>query len=88
MGARDEAQNHEDVWVSAGVAAEMLQVVPATVRRYAQDGKISHTRTLGGHVRFRLSDLEALQKRLASLEVSEEVTSGFGEHPNARRRKD
>lgn len=85
MGASSN-NGQDEVWVTAGVAARMLQVVPGTVRRYAEDGKIAHTRTLGGHVRFRLSDLERLQQRLAHLEVAEEVTSGLGEHPNAGRK--
>jgi excisionase family DNA binding protein len=86
MGASTAGDGSNEVWVTAGVAARMLQVVPGTVRRYAEDGKIAHTRTLGGHVRFRLADLEVLQERLAHLEVADDVSSGLGEHPNAGRR--
>jgi excisionase family DNA binding protein len=57
-----------DVWVGVSVAARMLRVNVGTVRRYVQANKIAHARTLGGHTRFLLSDLEALQKRLTRRE--------------------
>ncbi|HEV7686876.1 MAG TPA: BldC family transcriptional regulator [Acidimicrobiia bacterium] len=45
--------------------AEMFRVNPKTVTRWARAGKISAVRTLGGHRRYRASDirrfLEAVQ---------------------------
>ena len=39
--------------------AERFRVNPKTVTRWAQAGKISAVRTLGGHRRFRRSEIEA-----------------------------
>ena len=39
--------------------AELFRVNPKTVRRWAQAGKVSVVRTLGGHRRFRRSEIEA-----------------------------
>jgi excisionase family DNA binding protein len=40
--------------------AEMFRVNPKTVTRWARTGKISAIRTLGGHRRFRASEVRAL----------------------------
>ena len=37
--------------------AEMFRVNPKTVTRWARAGKISAVRTLGGHRRYRASDI-------------------------------
>ena len=39
--------------------AELFRVNPKTVTRWAQSGKISAVRTLGGHRRYRRDDIEA-----------------------------
>ena len=39
--------------------ADRFRVNPKTVTRWAQAGKISVVRTLGGHRRFRRSEIEA-----------------------------
>lgn len=39
--------------------AELFRVNPKTVTRWAQAGKISVVRTLGGHRRFRRSEIAA-----------------------------
>ncbi len=49
---------HETEWISLRHAAELLGVHPATVRTWADEGKISSRRTAGGHRRFSRSDLE------------------------------
>jgi excisionase family DNA binding protein len=38
-------------------------VQPATIRRWADDKKIPHFRTPGGHLRFNLSEIEAWKLR-------------------------
>jgi excisionase family DNA binding protein len=38
----------------------MFRVNPKTVTRWARAGKISAIKTLGGHRRFRASEIEAL----------------------------
>lgn len=50
---------HERLLTPAEVAA-LVYVDPKTVSRWATAGKIPFTRTLGGHRRFRRSDVQAL----------------------------
>lgn len=50
-------------WVRISDAAELLGVDIATVRRWADRGKISHSVTFGGHRRFRRSDIETIVAR-------------------------
>lgn len=40
--------------------AAMFKVDPKTVTRWAHAGKLSSTRTLGGHRRYKLSEVRAL----------------------------
>ena len=49
--------NDTSEWVSLRQAADMLGVHPATVRNWADEGKLPSLRTPGGHRRFRRSDL-------------------------------
>ena len=44
--------------------AKMFRVDPKTVTRWAKAGKLSSIRTLGGHRRYRASEVEALLKGL------------------------
>ena len=45
--------------LTPGEVAGMFKVDPKTVTRWAKAGKIGHVRTLGGHVRFRESEVKA-----------------------------
>ena len=38
--------------------ANHLSVSPKTVRRWADSGKLSHIKTLGGHTRFHADDVQ------------------------------
>lgn len=49
-----------DKLLSPGEAARLLGVNPKTLSRWASDGKIRSTRTLGGHRRFRESVILAI----------------------------
>lgn len=49
--------NDHSEWVSLRRAAEILGVHPATVRNWADEGKLPSRRTPGKHRRFRMSDL-------------------------------
>ena len=51
-----EAQDDETLLTPSEVAA-MFRVNPKTVTRWARAGKISAIRTLGGHRRFRASEI-------------------------------
>jgi excisionase family DNA binding protein len=45
--------------------AELLQVSPKTVSRWAQEGMLPHVRTLGGHRRYPDQEIRALLETLS-----------------------
>jgi excisionase family DNA binding protein len=51
-----DREEHEQLLTPSEVAA-MFRVNPKTVTRWARAGKISAIRTLGGHRRFRASEI-------------------------------
>ena len=53
----DPTPDHEELLTPSEVAA-MFRVNPKTVTRWARAGKISAIRTLGGHRRFRASEIQ------------------------------
>ncbi len=55
MGTRDD----EELLTPAEVAA-LFRVDPKTVTRWARAGKLDPVRTLGGHRRYRKSQIDAL----------------------------
>jgi excisionase family DNA binding protein len=69
-------------WVSLRQAADLLGVHPATVRNWADEGKIASRRTPGGHRRFRRSDLvnyAETQGELQPAEVQVILQSALGQ---------
>jgi excisionase family DNA binding protein len=58
MGKR-KTRNPTGEWLSLKAAAAMLGVHPATLRAWADAGRIPSQRTAGGHRRFARKDLEA-----------------------------
>jgi excisionase family DNA binding protein len=54
-------------------AAELLHVSAATVKRWADDGLIPTLRTLGGHRRFRRTDVLTMADKLLSQNVKGEL---------------
>ena len=54
-----EASSNETLLTPAEVAA-LFRVDPKTVTRWAKAGKLSSIRTLGGHRRYRESEVSAL----------------------------
>ena len=60
------AQN--DLLTPAEVAV-LFRVNPKTVTRWARAGKISAIRTLGGHRRFRRSEIEAVLRSEEAVEL-------------------
>jgi excisionase family DNA binding protein len=53
-------------YLLVGEVAELLQVSPKTVCRWAMDGKLPFQRTLGGHRRY---PEQAIRELAASLQV-------------------
>lgn len=54
------ARQGDDRWLSLGEAASLLGVDEATLRHWADTGRIKTFRTPGGHRRFQETDLRAL----------------------------
>ncbi len=52
------SNNENSEWVSLRKAAEILGVHPATVRNWAESGKLPFRRTAGKHRRFNVQDLQ------------------------------
>ncbi len=57
MNAR---QGESETLLTPAEVAAMFRVDPKTVTRWAKAGKISSIRTLGGHRRYRESEVKAL----------------------------
>jgi excisionase family DNA binding protein len=61
MSSMDEAEameaNEDETLLTPSEVAAMFRVNPKTVTRWARAGKISAIRTLGGHRRFRASEI-------------------------------
>ena len=53
--------------LTPGEVADMFRVNPKTVSRWARAGKISAVRTLGGHRRFRASDIRRRLEEVGDL---------------------
>lgn len=51
-----------DVLISINKAAKMLGVAQGTLRNWDRTGMLKSVKTIGGHRRYRLSDLEKFQK--------------------------
>jgi excisionase family DNA binding protein len=56
-------ENNEDPFLTPGEVAALFRVDPKTVSRWAKAGKLARTRTIGGHGRYRQSDVIALMCR-------------------------
>ena len=55
--------------LTPGEVAEMFRVNPKTVTRWARAGRISAVRTLGGHRRFRASEIHRLLEAVQEADV-------------------
>ncbi|MBW3664924.1 MAG: BldC family transcriptional regulator [Actinobacteria bacterium] len=53
----------DDELLTPGEVARRFGVDPKTVTRWASAGKLSPLRTLGGHRRYRASEVDALLER-------------------------
>jgi excisionase family DNA binding protein len=59
----------ENELLTPSEVAEMFRVNPKTVTRWARAGKISAVRTLGGHRRFRSSEIRRFLEEVGDLTV-------------------
>ena len=64
-------RNEGSEWVSLRHAAEILGVHPATVRNWADSGKLPFRRTAGKHRRFNVNDLSDYARTQVDLEPIE-----------------
>lgn len=55
--------SRESEWLSLQRASQMLGVHPATLRLWADQGKIRSARTAGGHRRFAIQDVQSFAAR-------------------------
>jgi excisionase family DNA binding protein len=53
----------DDQLLTPSEVAQLFRVNPKTITRWARAGKLSATRTLGGHRRFRRGDIDAILAR-------------------------
>jgi excisionase family DNA binding protein len=51
---------HTEPLLTPGEVAVMFRVDPKTVTRWAQEGKLTSIRTLGGHRRYREAEIRRL----------------------------
>jgi excisionase family DNA binding protein len=54
------AENHSEKLLTPSEVAALFRVDPKTVTRWAKAGKLSSIRTLGGHRRYRESEIREL----------------------------
>jgi len=54
--------SNQEVLLTPKEVAKLFRVDPKTVTRWAKAGKITAIRTLGGHRRYRQSEVQALLK--------------------------
>jgi excisionase family DNA binding protein len=60
-------------YLKTAEVAEILHVSPKTVTRWAKDGKLPHSRTLGGHRRFPAEAIDQLAKELVQVDQVEGI---------------
>lgn len=56
------ADDRGDRYLRTAEVARILHVSPKTVTRWAKDGKLPHSRTLGGHRRFPADAIEKVAR--------------------------
>jgi excisionase family DNA binding protein len=59
-GASHHAPDSPEKLLTPAEVAALFRVDPKTVTRWAKAGKLSSIRTLGGHRRYRASEVQAL----------------------------
>lgn len=65
------ANRNASEYLKTAEVADILHVSPKTVTRWAKDGKLPHSRTLGGHRRFPADAIRKLAEGLIQVDESE-----------------
>jgi excisionase family DNA binding protein len=52
-------------YLSRGEVARLFEVSPATVARWAREGRLPHVSTLGGHRRYRADEIQAIIEKVS-----------------------
>ena len=60
IGMAVETRSTEEELLTPSEVAKLFRVDPKTVTRWAKSGKLSSIRTLGGHRRYRASEVRSL----------------------------
>ncbi|MDV6271870.1 MULTISPECIES: BldC family transcriptional regulator [Rhodococcus] len=69
MSREEEHTAPVDEWLTTKQVAALFHVDRTTVSRWAREGKVGTLRTLGGHRRYRRSEIEKLlRNRLTTLD--------------------
>ena len=55
-------------YLKTAEVADILHVSPKTVTRWAKDGKLPHSRTLGGHRRFPSTQIRKMAEGLVQVD--------------------
>jgi excisionase family DNA binding protein len=67
-GGADVAQPKGAEYLKTAEVADILHVSPKTVTRWAKDGKLPHSRTLGGHRRFPAQSIKKIASGLIQVD--------------------
>lgn len=59
------ASNNQEMLLTPAEVASMFRVDPKTVTRWAKAGKLTSIKTLGGHRRYKESEVKALLKSIS-----------------------
>jgi predicted site-specific integrase-resolvase len=62
--SRTRYANAREVWMSRADVAGVFQVAPVTIGRWASQGKLPYTLTLGGRRRFRRDHILAIARQI------------------------
>jgi excisionase family DNA binding protein len=68
------AKNAEKALLKPPEAASLLQISPSTLRTWIRAGKLRCMRTLGGHYRIPLEEIERLKKEMGLVSSSQAMT--------------
>ncbi|MBW3548374.1 MAG: BldC family transcriptional regulator [Actinobacteria bacterium] len=68
MTMQHEAFSVQDALLTPSEVAQLFRVNPKTVTRWARAGKLSAIRTLGGHRRFRASEIHRCLEEMSGEE--------------------